>query len=488
MCGIAGHFSFNDVRPGVNVCQGLLVGQEIRGRSAAGVAYQTDAATIQVIKQANSAGVFARRNMTEANWAALAASPWALMHARATTQGTEQHNENNHPVVANGYLVTHNGQVSNDDDLFAHYEVERVAEVDTVAINTVLSQGATLEESLAHLSTLAGSATFAAWTETRPDQVILARINGPMLYLHHSADGILYWSSDNSAIFRSSRMGPGGLHFTNITALPQNTALVLNRNGHVARFEVARSPFFRPKVRKPVVAGDGNTDSNREPSATGGSNPTPAPTGGDKPVALAVIEGGKSYQSEAVRRALARQRRKSLVFRDGERSGVVDVAAQQRLTQWFIAGIPPIFPVETGVIVSSEDYLQLKRPFPDFTTGHIHLMDDPPTTNFKILTPYGSWTQQGATIREFKGAKRVRPYWEREIETPLGIRLEFPASVELQETLEGTMALERVELVSHGVHYAMLMCPWCGVITRINKWLRWGTQCAWCRVRSYHKG
>lgn len=477
MCGIAGHFSFGDSRPAVPVCQGLLVGQEVRGRSAAGVAYQTEARPFNVIKRAGSASVFARRDMTDTNWQDLAASPWALMHARATTQGTERHNENNHPVVAGGWLVTHNGQVANDDSLIAHYGIERPAEVDTVAINLVLSQGQTAEESLAHLATLGGSATFAAWAEARPDEVILARVNGPLLYLHHSREGILYWSSDNAAIFRSSRRGIGGLNFTNITALPQNTALVMNRNGRVARYGVARAPFFRPKPRVHVVAGPVHTAST--PTA---STPTPSTSGGvdTRPGTLSVIEGGKTYRSEAVRRALAR--RQSIV----EMAGTVDGEAQKKLSDWIIAGTEPIFPVRVGVVIPKADYIRLNKPYPDFSMGHTNLVLDPPPMDFTMLTPYGTWVQKGESF-EFKGAKRVKPWWARSVNTPLGVEVVLPASVELQEALEGTMALEPVELVSNGIHIHVGMCPWCGILSRLDKWFRWGIRCGWCHIRSYRK-
>lgn len=481
MCGIAGHYCFGDARPTVGMCQGLLVAQEARGRSAAGVAFRTSESNVQIIKRAGPASVFARNVMTGQDWTDLAASPIALLHARATTQGPERDNENNHPVEGGRWLVTHNGMVTNDDDLIAHYGVERPAAVDTVAINLALSQGTTVEESLAHLSTLGGSATFAAWNLDRPGELILARINGPLLSLHHDArTRILYWSSDAQGIYRSARPGLGTLNFTNISALPQNSALVLYPDGRAARWEVARNPFFRSRARVEVVAGKSGAQDSKLPIS--GSRETTATNVDTRPVPIT-----RDPRAISLARAAARQVLSPGRLQVSETTPVLDLVAAKALVQWLVGGGQAIFPVKTGIALPKDDYIKLGKPFPDFTAGRANLVMTPPAIPFKMNTPYGTWTQEEEKPLTFKGAKRVKPWWQRQVNDPLGVEVKLPANVELGEHLEGTYPLEPIELVSDGVHFTVFMCPWCGVMTKSEVWTRWNLQCQWCRVRSYRR-
>lgn len=61
---------------------------------------------------------------------------YMIGHTRAKTQGTEQNNVNNHPIIAGDVVGVHNGAISNDYALFKMYESDfkRAGKVDSEII------------------------------------------------------------------------------------------------------------------------------------------------------------------------------------------------------------------------------------------------------------------------------------------------------------------------------------------------------------------
>ena len=60
-------------------------------------------------------------------------SMYCLLHTRFTTQGSIQNNGNNHPVVRDGIILTHNGVIQ-DRPVYRHFDVTPIHQVDTEAI------------------------------------------------------------------------------------------------------------------------------------------------------------------------------------------------------------------------------------------------------------------------------------------------------------------------------------------------------------------
>ena len=63
---------------------------------------------------------------------------YAMLHTRYATQGNIKQTGNNHPVVSHGIILTHNGVLWNDDEIFTVTNARRLHEVDSEAINVAL--------------------------------------------------------------------------------------------------------------------------------------------------------------------------------------------------------------------------------------------------------------------------------------------------------------------------------------------------------------
>lgn len=242
MCGIAGWFTWSDQRLSKNRIARLWIENEFRGKDAAGVAYLQDQ-KLMYLKQRGRASELIR-SIDDRTWENIVRSPYGLLHTRAATQGSPATNENNHPVVANDWAVVHNGIIWNDDPLFEHFKVTRPAEVDSAAINLVLGQGASVEESLPHVCTLRGSASVAAAHAYRPGEIVLFRLSGPPVHLYWLPSiSTLVWSSDadgHKAIEDLPDNGFAGL--MQAYAMPDNTAFHLTQTG-LKRYALTPRPY-----------------------------------------------------------------------------------------------------------------------------------------------------------------------------------------------------------------------------------------------------
>lgn len=259
MCGIAGYYCWGDARPPVGLLKGLLLANMERGTNATGLAYLDKDGAIVYQKSEGAARDFIKAIPPE-DWETIAASPRGLLHARATTKGSEKQNENNHPVVGLGWVVVHNGTIFNDDDLWAYYTkrdgVARFAEVDSSAVPLVLSRGKTLDDSLRHLTLLGGTATLAVWGTEYPEIITLVRLGHNDLYMFMDpSNKILYWSSASTAGYVAPGKLLGSHKFLTYAKLQDDHALILMpKLEDVRTVKYTRSPFVLPRaVAAPVV-------------------------------------------------------------------------------------------------------------------------------------------------------------------------------------------------------------------------------------------
>lgn len=443
MCGIAGFYAFKEQRPERDLLKRLWAAQAARGTDAAGVAYVKGEA-LSLIKKAQPSPQLAHA-LGDTEWAAIEQSPLALFHARAATQGSPANNENNHPVVSHGWVITHNGRVLNDHALAAHYKITTRPEVDTVAIAWALGQGNDTAQSLSHLSVLLGSATFAGVRQDAIRTLILARLSGPDLLLHYDQDKrILYWSSDPKGIFQTKRRLLGGLEYTTLSALPARTALVLTPT-QVFRYEIPYRPFHTHFPLPPLGVVSPPPPNRTLPSLSTPSIPPPPNS---------VVEGAGNG------------------FRD-----------------WLLVGSPIYqFPNKESVQVETqESYHRLGKPAPELTPKRLTLVASPaPLPAYKKLrTPYGEWRTRRAGCT-FRPTPSVRHFWQRDLAPAIGMEVSLPATPELQEAIDGTMRLESVRVSYSGVTASLLLCPWCGILSRSTTWtVGWRNRCGWCRVQSF---
>lgn len=202
MCGIAGIYLNNPHDTALPpeeereaFINALLKGIESRGRHATGVVAVQRASTQPHLEKADveaSKFIEWRRPLPEA-------SRIVLCHTRAATKGSPTNLDNNHPVVHKSCFVTHNGHISNDDDLFESFKLERFAEVDSEAIPALIDKFGLDKVHLALQELLGGFAIAAIQPEKNPDVLVLAKgTNSPLEYME-TEQGLI-WASTRSAM------------------------------------------------------------------------------------------------------------------------------------------------------------------------------------------------------------------------------------------------------------------------------------------------
>lgn len=461
MCSIAGFYCYGQKRPSINSLKGLMLASQTRGKSAAGMAYLDSKGVAMIRKQAGPAENLVA-GMPEKDWAEVARSPRALFHARATTKGTEKDNENNHPVSQYGWIVTHNGQITNDDDLFTHYGAERYAAVDTAAVPLVLKQGESFDDSLRHLSLLAGQASLAMWSLEKLDTIALAKLgtNDVYLFFDPVAD-IVYWCSTPIAGKILPGFTLGNMAFFTIGKLNENRIMILEPTKEKARLlKVERSPFLVHRSRV--------FHAEATPIPNGGEI-----TGGQK--ALPVHQPHPLDRIGLVARVLGRTHTKP----------TRDFTWIQRDETW---KTKPLID-SSGVASMWFDWKALILYFSAQFMAHGNI-----ESTLTMYTGYGRWVfvcktpvtpEQFTTT--FLPAKRIKKFWRRHFNDKLP-DLKLPVVL---GTLDRVMLLEEFSFADNtptvppGKLYTMgWMCPWCGITMQTLQWHETENRCPGCGVIS----
>jgi glucosamine 6-phosphate synthetase-like amidotransferase/phosphosugar isomerase protein len=141
MCGIAGAILPNATpQERHRIASNLLFESIIRGTDAAGIGYHENGQVV-IVKNGVSAKEFIREEQFLALNDKLPST--FIVHTRATTQGSEKTNGNNHPVTAaaSGIILVHNGTVddkywraTNEDGTNPYIYGQFTAQVDTECI------------------------------------------------------------------------------------------------------------------------------------------------------------------------------------------------------------------------------------------------------------------------------------------------------------------------------------------------------------------
>lgn len=135
MCGIGGIYSATG-KVKTNQVETLFKNIEDRGTDACGISYLWNNADKPIIAKAPICATnFIGRNVVKRMGTKI---DWVMLHTRLTTQGSKQNNYNNHPVVRNNIILTHNGVLRNDGQVFKDLGLMRKFEVDTEAILAAL--------------------------------------------------------------------------------------------------------------------------------------------------------------------------------------------------------------------------------------------------------------------------------------------------------------------------------------------------------------
>jgi glucosamine 6-phosphate synthetase-like amidotransferase/phosphosugar isomerase protein len=251
MCGIAG-FCLNP-KHHVNTTElasQMLLDIEHRGYHATGVAWINKEGKRAITKAPISASRFIA---TKAGQNVCKDATTAILHTRWATQGSPTINDNNHPIPRGKIVLTHNGHISNDDQLFKQLKVDRIGQVDSEAVAALLAftKGQHPAEVLTRIQ---GSAALAWITQDQGDTLHLARVSNSPLWIGQTLTGSLVYGSTEETIENAGIMLGSDLDWSYSADEGEYFKV---KNGKIIehqKFKPYRSPFaFSPNWRDHAI-------------------------------------------------------------------------------------------------------------------------------------------------------------------------------------------------------------------------------------------
>ena len=204
MCGIAGYCL--DPKHYSRIATHDLAGQmlydiEHRGGDATGAAWINPQNGKRVISKAP---VGAGKFVPNAGSKLCAGATSAILHTRFATQGSPTQAGNNHPIPRGRIVLTHNGHISNDKELFKLLGVPRVAQVDSEAVAALIAFSK--DKPWQALTEVYGTAALAWLTANDPRTLHLARVNSSPLWIGQASTGSLFYGSTQETIENAAIM------------------------------------------------------------------------------------------------------------------------------------------------------------------------------------------------------------------------------------------------------------------------------------------
>tara|TARA_R110000824_G_scaffold176830_3_gene355990 strand:- start:3362 stop:4252 length:891 start_codon:yes stop_codon:yes gene_type:complete len=172
-------------------------------------------------------------------------------HTRYATLGSPSINKNNHPIRTGQTIGTHNGSISNHDELFHKYDMERFAQVDSEAIFRLYETSNGIDDFLNNRLPKVEGRVAIVWSDLeRPEYVYMVKANNPieMVYIPE-IDGYAYGST--MSIINAGFWG----NYKRITIEP-NTMIRINtktlkidtKKIEIARSRVKKFSFYDEKI------------------------------------------------------------------------------------------------------------------------------------------------------------------------------------------------------------------------------------------------
>ena len=132
MCGIGGFWNLQHATDAIKLFESI----SDRGKHAAGFAVswpqlRDPSLPIIVMKRPYSS----TRWIADSNFLPFDRSDSVLMcHTRYATKGNKHNMNNNHPIIYGKTILTHNGVIRNDDQIFDELQCDRIGQVDSEAL------------------------------------------------------------------------------------------------------------------------------------------------------------------------------------------------------------------------------------------------------------------------------------------------------------------------------------------------------------------
>ena len=203
MCGLAGVIlkerarhegSLAEIKRGF---QNVLTSANDRGGHATGFAEITKSGEYQLVKLALPAKLFFDSEDVVKTMRGIDKTSTILMgHTRYATQGSPLWSPNNHPIRAGHVIGTHNGWVSNDDELFDRFSLSRFAEVDSEVIFRMADTSKSVDEFINERFTKIRGKASIVWCDLeRPEYVYLLKGNNPLSMAYHKRLNLIVYGS-----------------------------------------------------------------------------------------------------------------------------------------------------------------------------------------------------------------------------------------------------------------------------------------------------
>lgn len=181
----------------------LLILNEARGHHATGIAKMQDSGHWAILKDAVRARDFIGY---EDYWKIVESindkTTLVAGHTRWATQGKPENNRNNHPIMVGSIIGTHNGTITNPNQVAKTLGVPRRAEVDSEVIfriaNSCLAEDGVidLDELKEKLFLLRGKMSSVLVSKTDPTRVIVLKGTKPLSVFYSKRVRALVYSSE----------------------------------------------------------------------------------------------------------------------------------------------------------------------------------------------------------------------------------------------------------------------------------------------------
>jgi len=122
-------------------------------------------------------------------------------HTRYSTKGSPAYSRNNHPIRAGNTIGTHNGSISNDDELFHKYGMERFAEVDSEVIFRLHETAKNVDDFMENrIPKLRGQMSIVFADVEFPDYVYMVKGNNPLEVAYNRKLNVIVYGSTRDIV------------------------------------------------------------------------------------------------------------------------------------------------------------------------------------------------------------------------------------------------------------------------------------------------
>jgi len=206
MCGIVGYIVTRpeEAKNAKKKMASLLMYSTGRGTDASGIAFIHDEAIVCVKKGVSAHKLIA----SDAYKKALKKySPNIMIgHTRAMTQGDEKDNNNNHPLVSGAMALVHNGVISNEDEVFKDFKLQRTGEVDSEVIVRLIDHFKRTKSDITRVAIqnackeVRGGLAIAVINAKNDRELHLVSSGNPVVIAYQKSTGTIFFASEKTIL------------------------------------------------------------------------------------------------------------------------------------------------------------------------------------------------------------------------------------------------------------------------------------------------